>query len=622
MEKESFEDEEVASILNNGFVSIKVDREERPDIDSIYMSFCNALTGSGGWPLTIIMTPDKKPFYAGTYFPKYSMPGRIGLVNLLNSIETSWKERKSELIASSLEIVNAVSSYSERTTGEEISEETIHDAFHEFRNSFDGNFGGFRSAPKFPTPHNLMFLLRYFQTYKDSQALDMVEKTLISMYKGGIFDHVGFGFSRYSTDNRWLVPHFEKMLYDNAMIALTCTEVYQLTSKEIFKEIAEKIFTYVLRSMTSSDGAFYCAEDADSEGVEGKFYVWTKEELTSAIGTKNAEVYSKYYDITAKGNFEGKNIPNLIKTNLEDLDDTQININLKNITKALYDIREKRIHPHKDDKILTSWNGLMIAALAYAGRVFNKDEYIKTAGKAVQFILNNLIRSDGRLLARYRENEAAIPGYLDDYAFLIWGLVELYESSFDIKYLDEALKINSEMLELFWDINSGGLFLNGEDCEELLLRPKETYDGALPSGNSVASLNMLRLCEITGNIELQKKAQEIFDSIGKSAKIAPINYSLFLSAYMMKLKGIMSIVIAGDKSDPQTLKFLEIINNKYLPFSVVVLNDETAQIKNLVPAINEKSKNNEKATAYVCKDFSCKAPVIEEKDLIELLESK
>lgn len=619
MEKESFEDNEVAKILNDNFIAIKVDREERPDIDSIYMSFCNALTGSGGWPLTIMMTPDKKPFYAGTYFPKHSIQGHIGLVDLLNTIAKAWKEKKSELVESSLKIVDAVSSYNNKTNGEEFSEDTLHVAFNEFSESFDNTYGGFRGSPKFPSSHNFMFLLRYSQTYKDDRALEMVENTLTSMYKGGIFDHIGFGFSRYSTDAKWLVPHFEKMLYDNAMIALACIETYQLSKKEIFKEIAEKIFTYVLRTMTSPEGGFYCAEDADSEGVEGKFYVWTKEEIISAVGETDGELYCKYYDITQKGNFESTNIPNLIKTNLDDFKNAKLKTQLENITLKLYDVREKRVHPHKDDKILTSWNGLMIAALAYAGRAFENNEYIKAAIKAVQFIKNNLIRDDGRLLARYREKDAAIPGYLDDYAFLTWGLIELYEASFDIEYIDEAIKINSEMIDLFWDIELGGFFLNGKDCEELLIRPKETYDGALPSGNSVAALNMVRLSEITGNTSMHKKAQETFDFTGKSGVSNPINYALLLCAYMTNLKGIMSIVIAGDKSDPQTLSLLKTINDKYLPFSVVLLNDESTKIKKLLPSIIGKLKVNEKVTAYVCKDFSCKAPVTSQEDLIKLI---
>jgi len=621
MEKESFEDNEIAQILNDGYIAIKVDREERPDIDSIYMSFCTALTGSGGWPLTIIMTPDKKPFYAGTYFPKYSMQGHIGLVDLLDTIKKAWKERKLELIGSSLKIVDAVSTYNNKTTGEDISEDTLHVAFNEFLNSYDSNFGGFRCAPKFPSSHNLMFLLRYSQMYNDKKSLDMVGNTLISMYKGGIFDHIGFGFSRYSTDDKWLVPHFEKMLYDNAMIALACVETYQLTNREIFKEIADKIFTYVLRTMTSQDGGFYCAEDADSEGVEGKFYVWTVEDIISAVGNEDAEIYCKYYDITSQGNFEGKNIPNLISTNLEDFSDNKLKKQLEDITQKLYDFREKRIHPHKDDKILTSWNGLMIAALAYAGRAFDNKEYIKAASKAVKFINDNMISSDGRLLARYREKDAAIPGYLDDYAFLTWGLIEIYEVSFDLEYLNKAVKLNSEMIELFWDTKSGGLFLTGKDCEQLLFRPKETYDGALPSGNSAAALNMLRLSEITGNTLIQKKAQEIINFIGKSAISNPINYALLLCAYMMDINAIMSIVIAGDKSDPETLKLLRTIDSRYLPFSVVVLNDESTQVKKILPEIMGKSKIDEKATAYVCKNFSCKAPVTKEKDLIKLIEN-
>ncbi|HQA48726.1 MAG TPA: thioredoxin domain-containing protein, partial [Bacillota bacterium] len=499
MERESFEDEEVAKVLNDYYVSIKVDREERPDIDSIYMSVCQAVTGQGGWPLTIIMTPDEKPFFAGTYFPKSGKYGYPGLVELLLRIKDAWDTERDRLVETGSNITEAIKNSPRRIDGEKLGQETAERALRGFRNSFDEVYGGFGGAPKFPTPHNLYFLLRYWKASGNGTALIMVEKTLESMYKGGLFDHIGFGFSRYSTDGKWLVPHFEKMLYDNALLAYAYTEAYQATGKDIYKDIARKIFTYVLRDMTSTGGGFYSAEDADSEGEEGKFYLWQPEEVKEAAGEEDGKLFCDWYGISPAGNFEGKSIPNLIGRDLGILyEDKALARRLDGVREKLFMYREKRIRPHRDDKILTSWNGLMIAALALGGRAFHSDEYIKAAEAAYGFIQRNLVRGDGRLLARYRDGESAFPAYLDDYAFLVWGLIELYRATFKTGYLKRALELNRDMLDLFWDEREGGLFLYGEDSEQLIMRPKEVYDGALPSGNSVALYNMLRLSRMTG----------------------------------------------------------------------------------------------------------------------------
>lgn len=420
MERESFEDEEVAQILNKNFVCIKVDREERPDIDSIYMSVCQSLTGRGGWPLTVFLTPDKHPFYAGTYFPKYDSMGMMGIMSLLKTVNDSWHSNRKTLLDSAKKIL-AFEKTDRRSADGNITKDIIHDAFSQLKYNFDSKYGGFGSAPKFPSPHNLLFLLRYWYSQKEPYALEIVEKTLDSMKNGGIYDHVGFGFSRYSTDKMWLVPHFEKMLYDNALLAIAYAEALLVTGNSSYSETVHQILDYILRDMTSLEGGFYSAEDADSEGVEGKFYVWTVEEIKEVLGSEDGLEYCKLYDITPAGNFEGLNIPNLIATGALPQDKKTF---VEACRKKLFAHRENRIHPYKDDKILTAWNGLMIAAMAYCGKALGEAKYITSAKKCADFLLQKLVRSDGRLLARYRDGDAALPAYLEDYAFLVWGLLK------------------------------------------------------------------------------------------------------------------------------------------------------------------------------------------------------
>ncbi len=557
MERESFEDEEAAAVLNNGYIAIKVDREERPDLDHLYMTFCQALTGQGGWPLTIIMTPEKKPFFAGTYFPRESSGGLPGLMQLLAKITNFWRRQREKLVRTGEELTDSVlQEHLQFRTGE-LSEEVLERAYQQFSSYFDPLYGGFGQAPKFPTPHNLTFLLRYYTAKGEPQALKMVEKTLVQMYKGGIFDHLGFGFARYSTDQKWLVPHFEKMLYDNALLAIAYLEAYQITKKKLYQDVAEKIFSYVLNEMTSPEGAFYSAEDADSEGVEGKLYLWTPAEVIEVLGKEAGTEFCRLYDLTEKGNFAGSNIPNLIKIEEEvfsiSIDEQQQRNSggkewvrkVEEARQKLLEARKKRVPPFKDDKVLTAWNGLMIAALAKGGRVLEEHSgvYLSAAEKAVAFIRQKLVRGDGRLLARYRDGEAAYPAYLDDYAFLVWALLELYESTGESLYLDEAFSWNKQMLALFADAaaseveNDGTLilYLTGEDGEKLLIRPREIYDGALPAGNSVAAWNLIRLAKITGDGELRKKAERLFDATGGEIRANPLNYTFMLQAYLYLL---------------------------------------------------------------------------------------
>lgn len=615
MERESFEDEEVAELLNAHFVAIKVDREERPDIDHIYMSVCQALTGSGGWPLTIFMTPDKKPFYAGTYFPKKSRMGYPGIMEILEHIEKAWKSEKDKLIQSSDKIMEHMKKEFEASDYGEITDKAVQSAFTSFNRDFDKVYGGFGTAPKFPTPHNLMLLLRYWKQSGDKIALEIVEKTLEAMYRGGMYDHIGFGFSRYSTDRKWLVPHFEKMLYDNALLAFTYLEAYQATGKQVYRLVAEQIFEYVLRDMTSNEGGFYSAEDADSEGVEGKFYIWSADEVAEILGDKAAREFNNYYDITDKGNFEGKSIPNVIenKMSFEEL----ARISFDEMRQKLFMQREKRIHPYKDDKILTAWNGLMIAALAYGARILGNDRYRQAAEKAVGFVQRKLIREDGRLLARYRAGEAAYEGYLDDYAFLIWGLIELYQSGFAPQYLSLAVSLTDDMIRYFGDEKSGGFFMYGNDSEQLIARPKEIYDGAMPSGNSVAALNLLRLSRLTGRTEFEVQADRLFAAFADRASHYPAGHTYLLMSVMFANAKGSEIVIAGERENSQTQSLLSVINKSFLPYTVVVVKDTASgnELRELAPYTEGQNMIDYKATAYICENFACRAPITDIDEL-------
>jgi len=527
MERESFENDDVADLLNEKFVAIKVDREERPDIDHIYMQVCQTLTGSGGWPLTIIMTPDRQPFYAATYLPPHNRGGMMGLIELLNRLSGLWENDRETALKAGQEISNWMQKTSGVKRGMSITKEVLSQALHQYAQIFDSTYGGFGSAPKFPTPHSLVFLLKYYEQNKDGKALEMAEKTLTCMYKGGIYDHIGFGFARYSTDRKWLVPHFEKMLYDNALLAMAYLEAHRLTGRELFSQVANDIFAYVLRDMQSPEGGFYSAEDADSEGEEGKFYTWSINEVMEALGSRGTP-YCEAYDIKERGNFEGRNIPNLInKTEL-----LNVRQQFEEERQVLFDLREKRIKPLKDDKILTAWNGLMIAALAMGSRIMKEKKLLEEAQRAADFILKNLRRDDGRLLTRYREGEALYPAYATDYAYLIWGLIELNEAGADSHYLKTALDLNDDLLRLFWDREEGGLFFYGEDSEQLLTRPKEVYDGAMPSYNAVATLDFLRLAKIDGNSSLQEEARQQFNHFAGAINENPTAYSFWLQAVL------------------------------------------------------------------------------------------
>lgn len=624
MEKESFEDQEVATLLNEQYVSIKVDREERPDIDQIYMTVCQALTGQGGWPLTVMMTPNKEPFFAGTYFPKESRHGRPGLMDVLKQIRGKWDEDQQRVSSTGQKIVQALKEHATSTRGSgELTEKTLTEAYKQYESTFDARYGGFGQAPKFPSPHNLSFLLRHWKLSGEAKALEMVTKTLDGMYRGGMYDHIGFGFARYSVDQQWLVPHFEKMLYDNALLALIYLDAYQATGEEEYAEVARQIFTYVLRDMTDAEGGFYSAEDADSEGEEGKFYVWRPEEVHAVLGEEDGARFNRIYDIMDYGNFEhSTSIPNLVHKSLsqaaqeEGMTHGELKSFIEKCRGKLFDAREKRIHPHKDDKILTAWNGLMIAALARGAVVLDEPMYAEAAAKATRFIQNKLQRADGRLMARYREGDVAFLGYLDDYAFMIWGLLELYEATFELDYLAYALELQQRQIELFWDETDGAFYFYGSDSEELFMRPKELYDGAMPSGNSVAALNLLRLSRLTGHEEIMRVADEQMKALGGDAALHPQAHAYLMLAVQFLFGPAQEIVIAAPNREAAEEMVRE-VRSHYMPNAVVsVVTDEIREkVLSLAPMLADKSVQDGRATAYVCENFACQAPVTSVEEL-------
>lgn len=509
MERESFENNEIAELLNREFVSIKVDREERPDVDSVYMSVCLAMNGQGGWPLTILMTPDRRPFFSGTYFPPESRFGSPGLKELLTAAAGRWKTNKESLLDSAQQMEAYLKEQERTADSAEPEMEMAHQAFRQFLAGFDKKNGGFGGAPKFPTPHNLLFLMEYAVRENNGEALAMAEKTLEQMYRGGIFDHIGGGFSRYSTDESWLVPHFEKMLYDNALLAMAYLTAFGRTGRKLYGCVARRILAYVERELTDAQGGFYCGQDADSDGVEGKYYVFTPEEIRRVLGEKEGDTFCAQYGITETGNFEGKSIPNLLGNEKyeaigeEPCDDGGRGGGEKENRRRLYEYRAKRAQLHRDDKILVSWNGLMICACAKAGAVLGEKRYVEMASRAEAFIREHLVK-DGRLLVRYRDGDAAGEGKLDDYAFYTLALTELYRVTFRTDYLSRAAALAEKMVEQFFDREQGGFYLYAEDGEQLIVRTRETYDGAMPSGNSVAAEVIWRLAQITGEIKWEK----------------------------------------------------------------------------------------------------------------------
>ncbi len=628
MERESFEDEEVAALLNRFFIPIKVDREERPDIDHIYMTVCQAMTGSGGWPLTVIMAPDKKPFFAGTYFPKHSRYGRPGLMDVLEQIQEKWNSDKSEIINIGERISEAIKPQFHADSSGKLGEDTLKKARLTLGKNFDPEYGGFGSAPKFPTPHNMAFLLRYWKKTGDEEALAMVEKTLQSMHDGGIYDHLGYGFARYSVDRQWLVPHFEKMLYDNALLAMVYLEAYQITGKELYAGVAREIFTYVMRDMTSPEGGFYSAEDADSEGVEGKFYVWMPEEIKQVLGEETGDLFCRWYDVTKKGNFEGHSILNRIYANTRAFDPgmgpEEWEKTLAEASQKLFPVREKRIHPHKDDKILTSWNGLMIAAMARGYAILQDQKYLNTSIRAAEFILSRLRNKNGRLLARYRDGEPAYLAYIDDYAFLIWAMIELYQADQRPFWLTHALELQEDQNRLFWDAENGGYFFYGSDGEELLARPKEVYDGATPSGNSVSALNLLRLSRITGRDDFASMAETMFESFSGNINGYPASHTHFLMSFLFATTPGREVVVVSGRNKADIHRELQSLNRIFSPEAVFLYRlqgEDYRELEAIAPFTRAMPVPENKTMYYACQNFACGQPVDDIAEVNRILQS-
>jgi uncharacterized protein YyaL (SSP411 family) len=635
MAHESFEHPEVARLMNETFVSIKVDREERPDIDNVYMGVCQVMTGSGGWPLTIITTPDKKPFFAATYIPRESRFGLQGMMELIPHIREIWAIRRGEVLNLSDRITTELQQTSQGTAGGELDETTLKVAYEQLARSFDQQHGGFSYAPKFPAPHNLLFLLRYWRHGDNKAALDMVEQTLQAMRRGGIYDHIGFGFHRYSTDSQWLVPHFEKMLYDQAMLAMAYIEAYQATGKEDYERTAREIFSYVLRDMASPGGGFYSAEDADSEGVEGKFYLWTQEQVRQALGNEEAHFVTQVFNIEKDGNYmaettrkkSGDNILHLAKPLEEMASDLNLSpqdfqARLEVARQKLFSYRNKRVRPMKDDKILTDWNGLMIVALAKGAQAFDEPQYTEVACRAADFILKNMRKANGRLWHRHRGEWTGVDANLDDYAFLIWGLIELYEATFDTSHLRCAVELTSDMLKHFWDEDSGGFYLVPDDSESLLVRKKEIYDGAVPSGNSVAMLNLLRLGRMTANVHFEEKAAKIGRAFSRSVKQSPAAHCQLMIGLDFATGPCYEVVIAGNAQAEDTRAMAKALRTRFLPNKVVLLNPtdrESTEIAKLAEFTRNQSSIGGKATAYVCLNYSCKSPTTDINKMLELL---
>jgi len=626
MEHESFEDDDVAQLLKQGFIAIKLDREERPDLDHIYMAVTQAMNnGNGGWPMTVIMTPDKKPFFAGTYFPKTGRYGRPGFVDILQRVTQLWGEDESyqELLAHAEKVTAALVQMTAGSPGEVPGTAALDLAFQQLTGRFDATHGGFGDRPKFPVPHNLRFLMRHHARTGDPDARAMVETTLREMRKGGIWDHVGHGFHRYSTDREWLVPHFEKMLYDQALLAMAYLDAFLVTGDPEHERVAREILAYVRRDMTSPEGGFYSAEDADSEGEEGLFYLWTQAELEAALEPDDAAWAIHVWNVTAEGNFKdestgkrnGRNILHLTKTYAElarerEMPLAQFEARLEGIRSRLFEAREPRIHPLKDDKILTDWNGLMIAAFAQAARVLDDDEYRAVTRRAVDHLRGVLTKDSGRLYKLARLGQPAGEGMLEDYAFALWGLLETFETLQDPGDLAAARSLAEHMRGLFLDEEQGGFFLSPVDGEELIVRPKEIYDGAIPSGNSVAAWSLQRLGRLLGEPAYEQLASETLGAFAGDLKQRPSMYTQLMFALDFAVGPSNEVVVVGDPSAEDTRAMLAAIHGVYAPNKVVILKPllGAEALEALVPYTRDQAALGGVATAYVCENFACQAP--------------
>ena len=634
MERECFEDEETAAVINSLTVPVKVDREERPDVDQVYMAVCQALTGSGGWPLTVLLTPEKIPFFAGTYFPRESRHGRIGLKELLRRAAALWTEDPGKLRASGRDIVTRLTERNRAVDPAATFEASqFTGAVEIFRREFDETRGGFGPAPKFPTPHNLTFLLRRFRRTGDPTILKLVETTLDAMGRGGLFDQLGFGFHRYSTDAQWFLPHFEKMLYDQAGLALAYLEAFQATRRGEWAVTARRTLEYVLRDLTGPEGGFYSGEDADSEGVEGKFYLWTRDEILQALGREEGDLFCRVFGVLPDGNCRdeasgestGGNILHIPRPFPEvatflGLPEETLQERLEASRRILLAKRDTRIRPGRDDKVIVGWNGLMISALARASAALGDERFVRAAERAADFILS-VMRPAGRLRRRYRDGEVAIAAFAEDYAFLARGLLDLYASTYEVEHLRQALDLSRELIRLFWDESDAGLFETAEDGETLILRPKEAYDGALPSANSIALELFARLGLLTGDPSWLDRARAVAGAFAARVARYPAAFSQFLQGAAYLFEPTREVVVAGDAAAEHTRALLSVLDRTYAPETTVLFVPEgEAAILEVAPYAAQMNPRGARALAYVCQNFTCRAPVAEPGELGDLVE--
>ena len=610
MAHESFESQEIAKVMNENFINIKVDREERPDIDDIYQKVCQIATGQGGWPLSVFLTPDQKPFYVGTYFPILDSSGRPGFGSLLKQLSQTWKEKPKDIEMAAENFLQKLQKTETVKTHSKLEKSILDEAAVNLLQMGDQNFGGFGQAPKFPNAANISFMFRYSKLSGISKFNEFALKTLKRMAKGGIFDQIGGGFHRYSTDTMWLVPHFEKMLYDNALIPINYVEAYQITKDDFYLDVLRKTLDYVLREMTSKEGGFYSAQDADSEGEEGKFYVWKKSEIKEILG-RDADTFCLFYDVTDGGNWEGKSIlcnnVNLSSVAFQaGISEDQLRQNLDSNAKKLLDVRSKRIAPGLDDKVLTSWNALMITAFAKGYRVTNEKKYLDAAEKCIDFIENNLVK-DGKLLRTYKDGKAKLQGYLEDYSYFGVSLLDVFEINPELKFLERAQEIANYLVEHFWDSETNSFYMTADDHEKLIIRPKSNYDLSLPSGNSVAANLLLRLFHLTQDKKFLEISTKIMENQAQMAAENPFGFGHLLNTVFMYLQKPREITVLNS----QNKEIVDSLTNRFMPESILVTVKNENQLNNLskLPFFEGKQFQNDKTTVFVCKDFTCSLPL-------------
>ncbi len=613
MEEESFENPAVAEVMNRHYVAIKVDREERPDIDEQYMTVAQLMTGSGGWPLNVVMTPDKRPFFAATYLPVEPRSGMPGIIQVLEKLAELWRTERGKLEENCGAVLGALQRAVKTDAGPLPGEDVFRQGREQLAAMYDPQWGGFGGSPKFPMPHYLMFLLRCWKRWDDAEALAMVERTLRMMRCGGIFDQLGYGIHRYAVDRQWLVPHFEKMLYDQALVATAALETFQATGDAFFRTMAEEIFGFVLREMSSPEGGFYAGLDADSEGEEGRFYLWTPAEVRECLGEEAAGIFCRFCDVTERGNFEGRNVihhllPPEDFAAREGMAPESLAADLDRWRGQLLAVREKRVRPFRDEKVLTAWNGLMIAALAKGYAVTGAEGYLTAAQRACRFVLERLQSPEGRLLRSWHQGSAAIPAFLVDYAFFLHGLLGLYEATLDHARLDDARRFAGEMLRLFGDRDGGGLYDSGVDAEEVLVRQKNAVDGVIPSGNAMAAMSLVRLGRILEDEQLVREGKKVLAAFMGNAVRQPAAHLVLLGAVENLASSAVEVTIAGRLDIPEAAAMLRAVGGRFLPNLVLRRAGEGGQTV------------ADKAAAFVCAGGACRPPVSEAGLLAKLLD--